>query len=584
MRKIILATCAVFTAIMLLVACNKVKDLPFYANGSAVTLSASSAEIAPTPADSLNEVISFAWTNPNYASDSDTYKYVLEIDSTGRDFSDKFTKTITGSLSTSLTGKELNAVLLNYGFTLGAPTVLDVRIVSSYGNNNEQYKSNIINVTVSAYGDASTLTASETEVECDINTANQDVITFSWTPSFSGYNGNITYILQSDSATQNFDSPTETALDAGALSKTLTQFVINETALDAGITGGNTGSVEYRIKAITDLGATVYSAPVTVSVKTYFPLLRFYLPGSYQAETNNGVNWDPSTAPEFIRDLRSDVFNDMYYMYIRLPAGSSFKITQGRSWDVNYGGSGGNLTPGGSDISVATDGVYRISINRKTMKYDIRAGRMGFVGNGVDAGWEPSKVFPDYQMGAPADNLFLGIANFKSDEWKMIDNDQWNNGSYSVDETRSYGTKAASGSTMQLNGDNFAAVPTPGAYRVIWDGRNKDDIKYEMSPAVEMRVVGNGIQGVNEWDPGSSPQMTYQGNGVWKVSLTLIGGKDIKFVAGNAWGAFDYEDNGDNGNGARKIKWEGGDNFKTPASTGTYTITLDEYEQTVTIE
>ncbi|MBG9376469.1 SusE domain-containing protein [Panacibacter sp. DH6] len=584
MRKIILAAGAVLTAILFLAACNKVKDLPFYANGNAVTLSASGTEIAPTPADSLNEVISFAWTNPAYASDSDTYKYVLEIDSTGRNFSDKFTKTVTGALSTSLTGKELNAVLLNYGFTLGSPTVLDVRIISSYGNNNEQYTSNIINLTVSAYGDASALTASESSIVCDINTANQDVITFSWTPSFSGYNGNITYVLQSDSATQNFDTPVETALDAGALSKTLTQSVMNETALTAGIAGGNSGSVEYRIKATTDLGATVYSTPVTVAVKTYFPLLRFYLPGSYQAATNNGANWDPGTAPEFIRDLRTAVFNDMYYMYIYLPANSSFKITQGRSWDVNYGGSGGNLAQGGSDISVSAAGVYRISINRKTMKYDIRAGRMGFVGGGVDAGWEPSKVFPNYQMGAPADNLFVGITNFKSDEWKMIDNDQWNNGSNTVDETRSYGSKSGSGSTMQVNGDNFTPVPAPGIYRVIWDGRNKDDIKYEMSPATEMRVVGNGIQGVNEWDPGTSPQMTYLGNGVWQISLTLIAGKDIKFVAGNAWGAFDYEDNGDNGNGGRNIKWEGGDNFKTPAATGTYTITLDEYTQTLTIE
>ena len=33
----------------------------------------------------------------------------------------------------------------------------------------------------------------------------------------------------------------------------------------------------------------------------------------------------------------------------------------------------------------------------------------------------------------------------------------------------------------------------------------------------------------------------------------------------------------------RKIKWEGGENFKTPSAAGTYTITLNEYTQTVTI-
>jgi len=101
-----------------------------------------------------------------------------------------------------------------------------------------------------------------------------------------------------------------------------------------------------------------------------------------------------------------------------------------------------------------------------------------------------------------------------------------------------------------------------------------------------MRLVGDGIQGVNAWDRGTSPQMTYKGNGVWEITVGLIGGKDIKFLAGNAWGALDYEDNSGGSTAVgtpRKIKWEGGDNFKTPAASGTYTITLDEYSQTMTI-
>jgi hypothetical protein len=81
--------------------------------------------------------------------------------------------------------------------------------------------------------------------------------------------------------------------------------------------------------------------------------------------------------------------------------------------------------------------------------------------------------------------------------------------------------------------------------------------------------------------------MTYIGNGRWQLRINLVAGKDIKFLAGNAWGAFDYEDNGDNGTAGttinRKIKWDGGDNFKTPATSGSYLITLDEHTQTVTI-
>ena len=191
-------------------------------------------------------------------------------------------------------------------------------------------------------------------------------------------------------------------------------------------------------------------------------------------------------------------------------------------------------------------------------------------------------------MGAPANNLFVGITNLTVSEWKMIDNSSWNDGSNSVGETRSYGTSSPPGSTLQVNGGNMAAFSPAGRYRVIWDGRDVNNIKYELSPATEMRVVGNGIDvpGVGEWNPPSSPQMTYSGNGVWTITLALKADKEIKFLAGNDWGAFDYEDNS-NGNQtvgtSMPIKWEGGSNFKTPLAAGTYTITLNEHTQRVTI-
>jgi starch-binding outer membrane protein SusE/F len=80
--------------------------------------------------------------------------------------------------------------------------------------------------------------------------------------------------------------------------------------------------------------------------------------------------------------------------------------------------------------------------------------------------------------------------------------------------------------------------------------------------------------------------MTYAGNGVWTITLALKANKDIKFLAGNAWGAFDYEDasGGSQATGTpRSIQWNGGPNFKTPTTAGTYTITLNENTQTVTI-
>ena len=591
MKSTINVIIMVILGFLVIPGCTKVADLPYYSNGTAPDLGVSSVNIVPTVADSNKTVLTLTWSDPKYATDSTHRKFIIEIDSTGKNFAKAATKTIVKNLSATFTGRELNTILVNYGYTLGTPIKLDVRVISSYTNNNERLTSNVVKLSVTPYSDPSKLTSENTTVSGTLATGSQHSNTFTWSPSFPGYSGTVTYVIQYDSAGKNFVSPQQIPNYGGAsvYSASLTQSDMNNTAINSGIPMNNqSGKVEYRVKATTAAGAVAYSNVVNVTIQTYVPLLRFYVPGSYQAATSNGNDWDPASAPELVRDLRTPVYNKLYYAYMYFPAGAEFKITQGRSWDVNYGGTAGTLAQNGSNFSISTAGVYRISFDVANMKYDISPGRMGFVGGATGAGWNPPNVFPNYALGAPANNLFVGLTDFTTDGWKMIDNSSWNDGSNSVTETRSYGSNGGDGSTMDVNGPNFPNIATAGRYRVIWDGRDVDNIKYFISPATEMRLVGDGINqaGVNDWDPPSSPQMTYSGNGVWTITIDLKANKDIKFLAGNAWGAFDYEDNSGQSQAtgvAKKIKWEGGNNFKTPTVAGTYTITLDEKAQTVTI-
>lgn len=579
----------VVTVASLFTACSKLDPLPYNNKGNTIDLSSSATTLTPTVADSNNVVVSFSWTNPNYATDTSNYKYILEIDSVGRDFKKAATKVIMGKNSTSITGRELNAILIGYGFTLGSPYNMEARVVSSYGNNNERYFSNTINLSVTPYNDPSVLTASDDDVTLSLPTAGDPSVTFDWTPAFAGFTGNITYTIEYDLAGANFGGTINT-INAGVntYTKSLTQGEMNETALNSGVLPGDAGTVEYRVKAVTALGAVSYSNIVNVHIQSYISTLRFYMPGGYQTATGNGTDWTPANAPEMIRDLRQGLLNNMYYIYIYLPANAEFKFTQGPAWTVNYGtGSTPNtLALNGGNLTVPVAGWYRISINRNTLEYNIMEGRMGFVGGATGAGWNPPDVFPNYALGNAGTNLFVGLTDMTGGGWKLIDNNAWNSGSNAVDETRSYGTPLGDGSTMEVNGANFADITTAGRYRAIWDGRNPDNIVYFFSPATEMRLVGDGITGVPAWDPGNSPQMTYSGNNIWTITTQLEADKDIKFLAGNAWGAFDYEDNSGQSNSVgtpRKIKWESGPNFKTPAVAGTYTITLDEGHQTVTI-
>lgn len=132
-------------------ACEKVGSLPVYTPGSVVTITTSTNTVAAAPADSLKNVLTVSWTNPNYSVDSATVKYVVEIDSSGRNFAKAVSKTVIGVLNTSFTARELNAILLGYGFNFNVAYDMDIRVTSSHANNNEQLKSATLKVKMTPY-------------------------------------------------------------------------------------------------------------------------------------------------------------------------------------------------------------------------------------------------------------------------------------------------------------------------------------------------------------------------------------------------------------------------------------------------
>ncbi len=151
MKNFIKSIVAIFFIVFAITSCDKKNDLTVSANGNIPVLTSSAATVAPAPADSNNVALSCTWTNPNYAQDPSLYKFVLQIDSAGRNFSKATTKTIAGTLTTSFTAKEMNAIALSYGFNFNVAYDMDVRVLSSYGNNNEQYVSNTVKLKFTPY-------------------------------------------------------------------------------------------------------------------------------------------------------------------------------------------------------------------------------------------------------------------------------------------------------------------------------------------------------------------------------------------------------------------------------------------------
>lgn len=304
-------------------------------------------------------------------------------------------------------------------------------------------------------------------------------------------------------------------------------------------------------------------------------------------------SWDIAQSTRMIEDPR---FPGTYFTYINLTGGNEIKFVNGQAWPPSPGAvdwgqdpalPAGNITDvNENNIPVAVTGVYRLTFDLANKKYYLQTavsngiGGMGMIG--AFQGWSHPAVKMPY-IGV---NKFIYLANMNTnDEFKFHDGNDWNNSTnilhrwYAVDGANKMVIDPGSGY------NNFKWTGSNSRVRAIWDGSNTLDLQYMLNSAAEMRVVGDGLTSGPVWDPGGSPQMTYSGNGIWTITLNLIGNKEIKFLAGNAWGAFDYEDNsgGSQGSTPRAIRWDGGPNFRTPAASGSYTITLNEYTQTVTI-
>ena len=132
-------------------ACDKLDPLPQYGLGVDPVTTVSSATVAPIPADSMKPALTVSWTDPQYATDTTNMKFLVQIDSSGRNFSKASTREVIGHRSSTFTGRELNNILLGFGFQYDKPYDIDVRVISSYANNNEKRNSNTVKIKATAY-------------------------------------------------------------------------------------------------------------------------------------------------------------------------------------------------------------------------------------------------------------------------------------------------------------------------------------------------------------------------------------------------------------------------------------------------
>jgi hypothetical protein len=158
MKNIIKFVFLFFLLTALVWSCKKDEHKIYFEGGTAPVLSASSTTIPLSYANAANNAVTFSWTNPEYkfttGISSQNVSYVLEIDTTGANFTNPNKKelAISQDLSQTITVANFNDYLLNQlVLTPGKTHNLDIRIKSTLTNSSVPEYSNALQYTVTPY-------------------------------------------------------------------------------------------------------------------------------------------------------------------------------------------------------------------------------------------------------------------------------------------------------------------------------------------------------------------------------------------------------------------------------------------------
>lgn len=414
MKSIIKIGSLFLALLVLFVSCDKKDTLKTNLPGKAVVLTASSTTIAPAVADSSDTVLTLNWTNPDYVVDSSTVKYVVEIDSSGRNFAKAAVFTISGKRNTAFAAKDLNSILLGFGFAYNASYALDIRVTSSFANNNEQLRSNTVVVNYTTYKVPPKVVPPSTKTLFIVGNATAggwgnpvpvpaqqftmlDSVTFQGTFFL---NGGGEYLLLPLNG--NWDhkysvaDKTVAGLSAGG------SFGAD---LSDNIPGPATSGL-YKITV--DFQRGVFTC---TSVQQYGLL---YVPGDYQG-------WTPATAPT----LGSSKNDGNFEGYINIPAGGSYqlKFTTTPDWSNALGDAGsGTLSPSGGNITLPAAGYYKFNASTASNTWSATATTWSLIGSFAASNWG-SDIDMVYDAGS---NSWSGtIVTVDGDQFKFRANHDW---------------------------------------------------------------------------------------------------------------------------------------------------------------
>lgn len=545
-----------------------------------------------------NEAFTIVWNDQLESGDN----YIVEL-STDDLFENP---TVIGSSTTdrfTMSVAEFNNLLLGAGADAFEPFTVFMRVTS--GSNT----TNSVSFSVSSYSEAPpVITSPDNTFELILleTTPNDEAIAISWEDPDFGSNSSVSvsYEVQFAQAGTNFAGAVTEGVADMTFSSTHESF--NETVLNAGLNAEEAGSLEIRIKATIEMdGGNMerFSDAVTITVTPYSvelaPILYVVGAGAVDA----GWSWDSpvelalqGTKYSGNINLINDAFrfftvatdwgtglNYPYYEAVGYTIDSN--LANAMDGDSNFQFTG---TPGQYFIEIDT-AAKTITLGPPVVGPNCNFDQLWLVGAGIaDAGWswDTPVALPCTGNGTYSGNVAL-----INDAFRFFSvNSDWGTGT-------NYPTYEGNGYTIDSNfsnamdGDsNFSFDGTPGTYFLTVDDINKtitlgpEQLQCEFD---QLWLVGAGVVDAG-WSWDTPVALPCTGAGIYSGPVALTNDAFRFFTVNTDWGTGinypTYEGNGYTIDSDLVNAMDGDSNFEFIGTPGTYTITVDTGNLTITVE
>jgi len=545
-----------------------------------------------------NEAFTIVWNDQltsggNYMVELSPDPLFESPDVIGSSTTDRFTMTVA----------DFNSILLGEGADAFEPFTVFMRVVSG------SEISNSVSFSVSSYSEtAPVVTSPDNTFELVLleTTPTDEAINVTWNDPDFGENSSVDVVYEIQFAEAGTDFAGAVSTGASDMSFSSTHEDFNITVLDAGLAAEEAGSLDIRVKATIEMDAgnlERFSDAVTITVTPYSielaPILYVVGAGAVDA------GWDWTTPVELpLQGTKYsgniNLINDAFRFFTEnneWGSGRNYPFYQDAGYTIDSnlanamdGDSNFQFTgaPGEYFIEIDTD-AKTITLGPPVVGPNCNFDQLWLVGAGiVDAGWswDTPVALPCTGNGTYSGNVALANDAFRF----FSENNEWASGTnYPTYDGNGYAIDSNFNDAM--DGDNnFFFNGAPGTYFLTVDDINKtitlgpEQLQCDFD---QLWLVGAGVVDAG-WSWDTPVALPCTGAGIYSGSVALTNDAFRFFTENNEWASGinypTYEGDGYTIDSDLSNAMDGDSNFFFDGTPGTYTITVDTGNLTITVE